>query len=88
MNENEQTRFDFPDADLQDRVYRFLTSRHFPAFRNLDVDVCNGVVTVVGEVSSYYEKQVALTACQRVAGVLDLIDKIIVEQKNLETLEV
>jgi osmotically-inducible protein OsmY len=71
-----QIRIDYPDDDVRRRVSRFLYSRHFPAFRNLDIVVEHGAVTLTGEVQSYYEKQIAMTACQHVAGVLSLVDEI------------
>ena len=64
------------DKDLQHRVASYLGSRHFPAFRDLQVDVDHGAVTVSGRLSTYYEKQVAINACRRVAGVLQLVDDI------------
>jgi osmotically-inducible protein OsmY len=69
-------RIDYPDQDVLQRVRTFLNSRHFPAFRQLQVDVVNGAVRLSGSVRTYYEKQVALNSCQRVAGVLQLIDDI------------
>jgi osmotically-inducible protein OsmY len=76
-------RVEYPDSDLAQRVRSFLNSRHFPAFRNLDVYVENGSVFVKGHVGSFYEKQVALNSCQRVAGVLSLVDEIDVDSEPL-----
>ncbi len=80
MKTAEKIRIDFPDDDVRRRVSRFLHSRHFPAFRNLEIEVVHGAVRLTGEVQSYYEKQVAMTSCQHVAGVLSLIDEIDVSQ--------
>jgi len=85
MSSSKQIRIDFLDEDLQQRVARFLISRHFPAFRNLEVDVEHGAVTLTGKLDSYYEKQVALTSCQRVAGVLTLVDEIAVQRQVVTT---
>jgi osmotically-inducible protein OsmY len=74
----EQIRVDYPDEDVRRRVSSFLYSRHFPAFRSLEIEVEHGAVTLSGEVHSYYEKQIAMTSCQHVAGVLSLIDEILV----------
>jgi len=74
-----QLRVDYPDEDLRRRISSFLGSRHFPAFRRLEVSVLAGAVTVRGQVGSYYEKQVALDTCRRVAGVLCTIDQVEVE---------
>ncbi|MEM7454835.1 MAG: BON domain-containing protein [Planctomycetota bacterium] len=72
-------RVEYSDDDIRKRVLRFLSSRHFSTFRNIDVIVRHGEVTLTGTVCSFYEKQVALTSCRRVAGVLDMVDCIVVE---------
>jgi osmotically-inducible protein OsmY len=64
------------DHDLERRVANFLAGRFLPALRRLAVEAEGGVVTVRGQVSSFYEKQVALHCCRRVAGVQDLIDAV------------
>ena len=75
-------RVDYPDEDLRRRIESFLRSRHFSALRNLEVGVTSGVVTLKGEVGSFYEKQVALDTCRRVAGVLCTVDQLLVEQRQ------
>ncbi len=72
-------RVDYPDEDLRRRISSYLGSRHFPAFRHLEVRVAGGAVTLAGRVSSFYEKQVALDTCRRVAGVLSTVDEVQVE---------
>lgn len=64
------------DNDLQRRVSNHLASRYLPALRRLQVCVQNGAVTLRGSTSSFYERQVAIHCCQRVAGVRQLIDEI------------
>ena len=71
-------RVEYGDDDLRQRVSNFLDSRHFNAFRNLEINVDAGLVTISGQLNSYYEKQVALNSCRRVAGVLGLVDDIAV----------
>ena len=71
-----QIRADYADEDLKRRVAGFLNHLHFPNIHELNVTVEHGVVSVNGVVPSYYEKQVALNACRRVAGVLVLDDQI------------
>lgn len=80
MESIQRIRIDYPDNDIQVRVKSFLSSRHFPAFREIDVQVDNGTVTLQGQVNSYYEKQVALNSCQHVAGVLATVDQIVVQE--------
>ena len=86
-SEADGIRVDSPDDAVQQRVYRFLASLHFPVFRTFDVEVTQGAVTLTGQVRSYYEKQIAMTSCQAVAGVLSLIDRIAVidTESNLGT---
>jgi len=85
MDDFERLRFDFPDRDVQKRVANFLKNKNYPTFRNISVTVRHGTVTLAGSVCSYYEKQVALNTCRRVAGVLALIDKLdVAEQPPLE----
>ena len=82
MRSQQNVRVDYPDDDLKDRIQSYLSSRHFPAFRELDVEVDNGKVTLSGKVDSYYEKQVALNCCGRVAGVLQTVDDVEVAKSN------
>ena len=80
-----QIRVDYCDSDVQQRVARFLHSRHFPAFDSIEVEVRHGEVTLTGVVGSFYEKQIAMTSCQRVAGVLGLVDQISVRRATGKT---
>ena len=68
------------DLDLENRVSRYLDSQHFPSFKKLSIEAERGCVTVVGTVCSFYERQVAISSCQQVAGVLKLIDQIVVDE--------
>jgi osmotically-inducible protein OsmY len=64
------------DCDLKRRVSNYLASRYFPALNRLEIDAQCGIVTLRGSVLSFYEKQVALHSCQRVAGVVQLVDDV------------
>jgi osmotically-inducible protein OsmY len=75
MESTQRIRVDYPDHDVCARVKSFLFSRHLPGIRELEVEVNHGTVTLSGTVNSYYEKQVALNSCQRVAGVLKMVDR-------------
>ncbi len=65
-----------PDQDLQRRIISFLAGRYLPSLRQLHVEVDQGIVTIRGCVASFYEKQVAIHSCQRVAGVRQLVDAV------------
>jgi hypothetical protein len=64
------------DSDLRRRIVNFLYQRHIPSLRSIQVDVDQGVVTMKGKVDSFYHKQLCLNCCQRVAGVVRLVDQI------------
>jgi osmotically-inducible protein OsmY len=81
MKDGFMQRTDLPpgknaDGDLKRRVSNYLASRYFPALNQLEIEAEAGIVTLRGCVSSFYEKQVAITSCQRVAGVLQLVDAV------------
>jgi hypothetical protein len=44
----------------------------------LEVAADNGIVTLRGRVHSFYEKQLCHCACRRVAGVVNMVDAIVV----------
>jgi len=77
-----RTRPEFTNENLQKRVARFLRRQHFQGFTTLEIDANDGVITISGTLDSYYQKQVALNSCQRVAGVNRLIDEIAVEDPS------
>lgn len=64
------------DRDLERRIANYLQGRHLPSLRKLAVQSQNGAVTLIGKVHTFHEKQVALHCCQRVAGVVHLIDQV------------
>jgi osmotically-inducible protein OsmY len=66
------------DHELKRRVLNYLADRHMPALRHLEVEADNGTVTLRGRVRSFYEKQLCQHCCQRVAGVIRLVDAIVV----------
>ncbi|MFO0816770.1 MAG: BON domain-containing protein [Pirellulales bacterium] len=64
------------DGELERRLISFLTERQIPSLRRVSVAVKNGIVTLSGQVRSFYERQLCLACCQRVAGVRQLVDQI------------
>lgn len=64
------------DRDLERRVVNYLWGRHVPALRHVVVEAEGGIVTLRGQVRSFYEKQLCHNCCRRVAGVHELIDAI------------
>ena len=76
MIEVDVRRSDYANDTLRRRVKTFLFSRHFPEFRNLSVEADDGSITLTGRLPTHYQKQIALDSCRRVAGVLELVDRI------------
>lgn len=64
------------DRDLERRVVNYLAQQHFPQLHAVQVKARQGVVTIRGDVSSFYERQLCIHCCQRVAGVVRLNDQI------------
>jgi osmotically-inducible protein OsmY len=64
------------DRDLENRIRRFLAGLHRHSLLKLEIEAENGEVTVRGELDSFYEKQLALAGCRRVAGVVKVNEKI------------
>lgn len=62
------------DVELQRRIRIFLQSRRVPRSMDLKIEAKNGVVTLQGTHRSFYHKQLCINCCQRVAGVVQLID--------------
>ncbi|HND53079.1 MAG TPA: BON domain-containing protein [Pirellulaceae bacterium] len=76
MSESPNLTLDLTDVDLERRVLSYLMQRQVPALRRITVAVQGGVVTLTGRVQSFYERQLCLSCCQRVAGVRQLVDLI------------
>ncbi len=64
------------DSDLQRRIVNFLFERGPTSLRYLETEVRGGVAVITGRVRTYYEKQLATCCCQRVAGVLKVINDV------------
>lgn len=62
------------DRELETRIRGSLEGRFFASLRRLGVTANDGTVTLQGQVASFYEKQLALSACRQVDGVRSLID--------------
>jgi hypothetical protein len=73
------------DRELQRRVSIYLANRRLPSSSRLRIEAKNGVVTVRGTHDSFYHKQLCINCCQRVAGVVRLIDATRVRSRDLET---
>jgi osmotically-inducible protein OsmY len=64
------------DVHLARSVRNFILPRIYPASNRVQIEANNGVVTLSGQVGSFYYKQLWLSGAQRVAGVRQVIDEI------------
>ena len=65
-----------PDQEIQRRVRGHLAETNRPSLRRLEVQVHQGMVTLSGLVTSFYEKQLAIHSCVSVAGCGRLVDAV------------
>ena len=70
---------DRANSDLKRRIVNYLVSRQVPALRHVEVEAVAGTVILRGKMRSFYHKQLCLHCCQRVAGVIKLIDELVVD---------
>lgn len=66
------------DLDLQARVVSYLLHQQVADIRDIEVLAADGIVTMRGEVRSFYHKQLCLACTNRVAGVVQIMDEIAV----------
>lgn len=80
MGQLQHIRKNTNDDLLKGEISRLLTDQHFPSFKNLDVEVDHGLVTISGTLESFYHRQVALATCQKLVDVITVIDMISVRE--------
>lgn len=73
------------DRILARRIATYLIARGISDLKALQIGVDGGVVTLQGQVASPRERALCLSCCQRVAGVLHVVDELSVEVVNLPT---
>ena len=67
---------DSASLELKRRIATFLHQRGVSSVRRLNIEVSNGVVTLDGTVSTFYERQICISCCKHVAGVMRLVDNL------------
>lgn len=75
------------DRELERRVALYLDSRHISSLRRVKVNALGGVVTLTGRVRTFHERQVGLLSARRVAGVVRIVDRILVDTTPGENAE-
>jgi hypothetical protein len=64
------------NSSLTKQLREELAVTQRPSLRQLAVDLRQGLVTVRGTVDSFYEKQLAIHACQAVLGHAEWVDAV------------
>jgi osmotically-inducible protein OsmY len=77
LEHRNQTDLD-DQQDLRRRVLNYIVGHKLPTLNRIAVEADRGTVVLRGQVHSYYQKQLCLNCCRRVAGVYQLIDEITV----------
>ena len=76
------------DSDLENRIANCLYQRNVPNSRRIRADARVGTVVVSGRLPSRHAKWLCIECCRHVAGVIKLIDHVVVKQdgrqKNVE----
>lgn len=72
------------DLDLEHRLVNFLHARHVPGTESVHFDVRRGTVVVSGPLGSARAKWLCIECCRHVAGVVKLVDELIVERRESE----
>ncbi len=67
------------DEALAHRVCECLRRTYRPSLARVSISAHGGVITVRGQVYSYHEKQLCLSLCQRVPGVVRVVDQLQVQ---------
>ena len=67
------------DRDLEGRIRGFLARSGRQCLQSLNVRARNGSVQIKGHVCCFHERQLAISCCQRVAGVIEIEDHIEVD---------
>ncbi len=87
-NSKSTTRPSLPtphDVDLEHRLTNFLYARHVTGADTVQFDVRRGTVVVSGTLPSGTAKRLCLDCCQQVAGVIRLVDEVVVDSRPIDS---
>ena len=70
------------DVDLESRIANFLFQQHVPGGERIHTDAQVGTVVVSGKLPSRHTKWLCVECCRRVAGVVKLVDRVVVDNEK------
>ena len=76
------TSFGQADFALANQITTQLAETNRASLKRLSVNVRAGEVTLRGNVSSFYERQIAIQTCQELSGIGRVIDAVEVAETN------
>lgn len=76
------------DQDLSRRALRFLTDRGLKSPERLHLNAHGGVLTIGGYLPSDHDRRLCVECCQRIAGVVRIVDHIRVARVHARRLHV
>jgi osmotically-inducible protein OsmY len=79
------TTIQLDNRDLANRVAKFLNNQQMPGVNTIDIRAVGGVVVLSGQLRTEREKRLYVQYCQRVAGVMQVIDELQVTQQKCST---
>jgi osmotically-inducible protein OsmY len=65
------------EIGLASRVRTFLAQQHLPGLTKIEVEAHGDTVRLSGQVRTFYERQMAIASCKRVAGVRQIDDRLV-----------
>ncbi len=75
------------DDDLKTRLVNFLNSRAVPGRELVHLNVRSGTVVVRGPLKSAHAKWLCIECCRHVAGVIRLIDELVIDGPRPKTFQ-
>lgn len=73
------------DDDLRTRLVNFLHSRRVPGRELVRLNVHSGTVVVRGPLQSAHAKWLCIECCRHVAGVIKLVDELVIDAPRPKT---
>ena len=70
------------DVDLENRIANFLFQQHVLSGERIHTDAQVGTVVVSGKLPSRHTKWLCVECCRRVAGVVKLVDRVVVDNEK------
>jgi len=68
------------DVEIAEDIRLAMIKKNVHRLRRVDVQVEDGSVVVTGNVSTFYEKQLATSCCWQTAGIRRVVNELVVDE--------